>query len=507
MTTTRTNPDGPARPLRVAIVGAGFGGLATAIELKRHGVADFTVFERHEHVGGVWQANSYPGAACDVPSIIYQFSYAMNEDWKRRFGSQAEIRAYLDDVARRFGILDHVRFGTAVEGAAYDDDSGRWTVTLADGSSERFDVVACANGQLSRPKVPDVPGRETFAGAQFHSARWDHDVDLAGKRVAVVGSGASAVQIVPAIVDAAAHVTVIQRSANWIVNKYDWAPSRLEQVLLTRIPPLMQLYHLAMWWWFEARVPLIYRWIDPLRRLWEAHLRRGIRRKVGDPAKAAAVTPDYALGCNRVLLSSQWYPTIARDDVSVVASGVERVTESGLIAGDGTVVDADVIVWSTGFTPTEYLAPMRISGRDGRDLHRQWRDGPEAYLGLATPGFPNLFMVYGPNTGSLTNTIIFLLERQAAYIRQAVEHLRAADVASVEVREDVHRRFNERVQARLRKTVFTTGCPGWYATESGKVTQVWPGSHVAYARATARFRAEDYHQRPAVAAAREPVAG
>jgi cation diffusion facilitator CzcD-associated flavoprotein CzcO len=485
--------------VRVAIIGAGFGGLAAAIELKRSGIESFTVFERAGEVGGVWQANTYPGAACDVPSVIYQFSYALNDDWSRRFGTQEEIRAYLQRVSRETGIRSHIRFDAEVTEARFDAAGEVWRLTLADGEEAVADVLVCATGQLSRPKSPDVPGRESFTGAQFHSAEWDHDVPLRGKRVIVVGSGASAVQIVPAIVDEAAHLTVVQRSPNWVGRKRDWTPSRAERLAARRLPGFLRSYHNAMWWWFESRYPvLVPRRADPVRHLVEAYVRWTIRRDVGSRELAEILTPRYALGCNRVLLSNDWYRTLARDDVEVVPAAVEAMTPQGPVLTGGRRLEADVVVWCTGFTPTEYLAPMRVVAPDGREVRELWADGPEAYLGLTTPGLPNLFMVYGPNTGSLTNTIIYLLERQAAYIRQAVEHI-ARTGGAIELREEIHRAFNAELQRRLGTTVFTTGCPGWYTTESGKVTQVWAGSHVEYGRRTRRFDPTLYVRPPAAA--------
>jgi len=482
----------------IVIVGAGFGGLAAALELKRRGVHDFVILDRQSQVGGVWSANTYPGAACDVPSEIYSFSFALKRDWSRRFGTQPEIQAYLDAVARDGGLLPHLSLGTEVTGASWDEDAGRWTIRTGDGAELRPRMLVCATGQLSRPRIPELPGRESFAGPQFHSAEWDHDVDLRGKRVAVVGGGASAIQVVPAIADVAREVTLVQRSPMWIVPKYDWPTGLVERTIM-RLPGATRARHNFMWWKFESNAPLIWRRFDPVRRVVEARLRRLIRRKVGDPQLARALTPDYPFGCNRVLLSSRWYPTLARPDVRVVPSGVERVTGTGLVAADGTEIDADAVIWCTGFTPTEYLAPMEITGRDGVDLREHWADGPEAYLGISTPGFPNLFMVYGPNTGSLTNTIIFLLERQAAYIAQAVEHVQRTGCA-VDVRPEVHRAFVADLQEKLARTVFTAGCPGWYTTESGRVTTVWPGSHVAYARATRQFDPAAYDH----IAARDP---
>ena len=488
----------------VAIIGAGFGGLAVAVELKRAGIDTVTVFERGDAVGGVWRANTYPGAACDVPSEIYSFSFALKPDWSRRFGSRAEIQAYLERVADDYRLRPHLRFGSEVTALRWLEDSGRWRVELAGGEVAEFDAVVCATGQLSRPKIPALPGREHFGGMQFHSAEWDHATAVARKRVAVVGSGASAVQIVPAIADAAAHVTVIQRSPNWVVPKYDWPTSGLERAL-NRLPGVARARHNFMWWWFEKNYPIVLRSADPSRKLFEAKARWIIRRHLRDPELARAVTPTYPMGCNRILLSSDWYPTLARKDVDLLASGVARVTEDALITDDGRRVGADVVVWCTGFTPTEYLAPMRITGREARDLRAEWSAGPEAYLGITTPGFPNLFMSYGPNTGSLTNTIIFMLERQAAYIRQAVEHLGRASAGWIDVDSAVHRAYNEKLQRRLARTVFTAGCPGWYTTDDGKVTTVFPGSHVEYARLTRRFDPRAYEHGGAVRRDRPPV--
>jgi cation diffusion facilitator CzcD-associated flavoprotein CzcO len=415
----------------------------------------------------------------------------LKPDWSRRFGSQAEIQGYLERVADECGLRSHLQFGAEVTAMTWLEESAKWRVELAGGETADFDVVVCATGQLSRPKIPDVPGREDFQGAQFHSSEWEDDVALADKQVAVVGSGASAVQIVPVIADIARNVTVVQRSPNWVVPKYDWTTSRFERAL-NHLPGVARLRHIFMWWWFEKNYPIVLRTADPTRKLFEAKARWIIRRQLRDPELAEAVTPRYPMGCNRILLSSDWYPTLARDDVQLVPTGIERVTQDGLLTADGRRLRADVIVWCTGFTPTEYLAPMRVTGRDGRDLREEWRDGPEAYLGVAAPGFPNLFMSYGPNTGSLTNTIIFMLERQAAYIRQAVQWLADSDLAWLDVERDVHVAYNRRLQERLERTVFTAGCPGWYATADGKVTTVFPGSHVEYARLTRRFDPERF---------------
>lgn len=481
----------------IVIIGAGFGGLAAALELEEHGITSYTVLERADRVGGVWAANTYPGAQCDVPSVIYQFSKWLNDDWSQRFGNQEEIAAYLHKVAVESGVMQRVHLNTNVESAAYDEESCTWRITLASGETMTTDVLLCAPGQLSNPHIPDLPGRESFEGPQFHSAQWDHSIDYTGKHVAIVGGGASAIQVVPAIAGVASKVTVIQRSPMWVMNKRNWKPSLFEKTVLSKVPALMQAYHLGMWWWFESRYPITKRWADPARKVWMAERRAAIKRIVKDPQKVEALTPDYLLGCNRILLSSEWYPACARQDVDVIGAGVTEVTPNGLVTSTGEKVEPDIIVWCTGFTPTQYLAPIEIKGTGGLDIRDAWAEGPEAYLGLATTGFPNMFMSYGPNTGSLTNTIIYLLERQAHYTRQAIEYV-AAKGGALEIRPEVHHEFNAEVQNRLKQTVFASGCPGWYSTDSGKVTQVWVGSHVEYGRRTRRFDPSVYeHHTPA----------
>lgn len=476
----------------VVIIGAGFGGLSVALELKKAGIETFTILDRQDEVGGVWQANDYPGAACDVPSVIYQFSTHLKPNWSRRFGSQGEIRDYVREVSIEAGLRPHIRFGVEVVGARFDESTLKWTVTLADGEVLVADVVVGATGQLSQPKMPDVTDRSKFAGRQFHSAEWDHSVDLRGKRVVVVGGGASSIQVVPAIVDQADHVTVIQRSPSWVVSKYDWSPGLVERTL-SRIPTFQRAYHNLMWWWFEAKYPFVLRKLDGVRAVYERIWRKRMAALLKDSQKYLACVPDYRMGCARILLSNQWYQTLSRPDVSVIRSGVVGMTENGVKTSDGQLTEADVVIWCTGFAATEYLSPIAITGEDGRDLHEVWKDGPEAYLGISTPGFPNLFMSYGPNTGSLTNTITSMLEYQAGYIRQAIEHIARTGYAYA-VKQSVHDDFNDELSRRLQGTVFSTGCPGWYSTANGKVTTVWAGPHTEYRRRTKTFDPSVYEQ-------------
>lgn len=496
MKTSRNTRAGVRQRTSVAIVGSGFGGLAAAIELKRNGFTDIVVFERAGSVGGVWRDNSYPGAACDVPSSIYSYSYALKADWSSLFGKQAEIQTYLENVSDRFGITEHIRFDTEVTDAEFNDEAGTWVVSTATGDSITVDLLIMATGQLSRPKLPDVPGLDSFGGRSFHSALWEHDAELDGKKVVVVGSGASAVQIVPAIADVAADLTVVQRSPNWVMWKSRRRPGALQTALMNYVGPLRRLHHNLMFLAYESRFPLVTRAANPVRRLSQWWLIRNIKKNLTDPAEVKAAIPRYRLMCNRLLLSNDWYPTLGREDVHLVGSAVERVDETGVVTADGRHIEADVLVWCTGFKASEFLSPIAISGRGGVDLHAQWSEGAEAYLGMTAPNFPNLFMLFGPNTNSITNTIVFLLERQASYIRQALEYKEQKNLAWLEVSQSTHLQFQRWLDSKLKKTVFTDNCPGWYTNANGKVTAMWPASHLAYAKATRHFDPQRYASKP-----------
>ncbi|SPX87968.1 flavin-containing monooxygenase [Mycobacteroides abscessus] len=495
----RLSGNRPNRRISVAIVGCGFGGLAAAIELKRAGFEDITILERASAVGGVWRDNTYPGAACDVPSAIYSYSYALKPDWSALFGTQAEIQRYLADVAVEFGIEPMIRYNSEVASAAFDEASGKWTVVTVGGAEIIVDVLILATGQLSRPKMPDVPGLATFRGESFHSAEWNHDADLTGKKVVVVGSGASAIQVVPAIADRVKDLTVVQRSPNWVMWKSRRVPGPFQTALMRRFGWLRTLHHIMLFLAYESRYPLVTRSAEPIRRVSQWYLIWRLKRHVKDPAEVKAATPDYRLLCNRLLLSNDWYPTIGRDNVHLIGSAVDRVDECGVHTVDGRHIEADVIVWCTGFKASEFLTPIVVTGRGGTDLHQQWKpSGAAAYLGMTVPNFPNMFMLFGPNTNSITNTIVFLLERQSSYIRQAVEYKARHGVASLEVSEAAYQKFQGWLQEKLDRTVFTDNCPGWYTNDQGKVTAMWPASHVAYAKATWRFKRSEFNGHTAV---------
>ena len=485
-----------SRSVSAIVVGAGFGGVAAAINLKRNGVEDLVVLERGDRIGGTWRANTYPGLACDVPSHLYSYSFAPNPDWSHRYSQGAEIRDYLEATAHRFGIDRHIRFGAEVQRAEWDDDAGRWRVTLTGGEELEAEVFVTAVGQLNRPSIPDIQGLETFRGPLFHSAHWDHGVELAGKRVAVLGTGASAIQFVPAIADRVAHLEVFQRTAPWVIPKGDREyPDRVRE-RHRRHPLLMAAWRTGWRLWMESLVPLFTRrprrwaraYTAPYR--WLANVQRFVELR-GNPRLMRATKPAFAIGGKRILVTSDWYPTLRRPDVTLVTDRVKGVTEEGVVTADGTLHPADVIVLGTGFTATDFLAPMEITGRDGLALTEAWRDGAEAYYGISVPRFPNMFLLYGPNTNHGTGSMIEMLEFQARYVGEAAGLLVSGAAERLEVRQDVHDAFQAEIQERLRDTVWAT-TESWYVTASGRITNNWPGSQAEYRRRTAQVRLDDY---------------
>ncbi|MGB8650144.1 MAG: NAD(P)/FAD-dependent oxidoreductase [Mycobacteriales bacterium] len=479
--------------MSVAIIGAGFSGLGMAVQLKRAGITDLVVLERSDDVGGVWRDNTYPGAACDVPSHLYSFSFAPEGRWSKRFAEQPEIHAYLQRVARDHGVLPHVRFGTEVTRAEWDEDEHHWRLTTSTGQVHVADVVVAACGQLSRPAYPDVPGLQDFAGTTFHSARWDHGHDVSGRRVVVLGTGASAIQFVPEVARRAAHVTVLQRTAPYVLRKPDRDYGPRTKALLARHPVVLKADRLRTFVTNEAR-SLGFNTQPRLLKGHQLRFLRQLRKEIPDPELRARVTPTDPIGCKRILQSNDWFPALRRPNVSVVTEPVVRVRPEGVETADGVVHEADTLVLGTGFAATELLVPMEVVGLRGT-LREAWAQGAEAYLGSAVAGFPNLFLLYGPNTNLGHNSIILMLESQFRWIVQAVQLARHG--AAVEVRADVQERYNAWLQQRLKRTVFAGGCRSWYLTASGRNTQNWPGSTVEFRLRTRRLRREDLVVRPA----------
>lgn len=475
---------------RIAIIGAGFGGVAVAAELLKAGFTDIVLLEKADRIGGVWRDNTYPGCACDIPAPLYSYSFAPNPDWSRRYPPHHEILAYLQRCTSDLGVAPLVRLGAEVASAAWD--GSRWTITLTGGEALQADVLVPAVGQLSRPSVPALPGAECFAGVAVHTAHWSSGVPVEGRRVAVIGTGASAVQLVPRIAGPAAHITVFQRTAPWTVPKSDRRYSRLRKAAHRRMPALMRLSRGATWLLTLVFGAALHgnRTVNAAVRAYSWIQRR---RQVRDPELRAKVAPDGPLGCKRILFTSDWLPTLARPDVDLVTEKIVAITPGGIRTADGTGHPCDLIVYGTGFAATDFLVPIRVTGRDGVLLADRWREGAHAYLGIAVPGFPNMFLTYGPNTNTGNTSVIYFHEAQARWIAQAVRSVAAGD--DLEVRPDVAATYDSEMQSRLAGSVWSS-CHSWYRTATGRIVTNWPGSAAEYHHRTTTLTRSDFLDPP-----------
>ncbi|MFZ5846326.1 MAG: flavin-containing monooxygenase [Actinomycetota bacterium] len=482
---------------RVLVIGAGFGGLGLAIKLEEHGIGDFLVVERGSDVGGTWRDNTYPGAACDVPSQLYSFSFAPNPDWSRSFSPQPEIQAYLQRVAAKSSVMDRFRFDTTVEEATWDDEAHRWRVRTSAGTVTA-EVLVSAAGALSDPKMPDIAGIETFQGEVFHSARWNHDYDLTGKRVAVIGTGASAIQIVPEIAKQVAHLDVYQRTAPWVMPRRDRAYTPLERLAFHKVPGVQRLYRSAIYWGRETFVPAFTinpKIAAPAKKASLANISRGI----SDPELRAKVTPTFEIGCKRILISNDWYPALARDNVDLVTEGIDKVTGNAIVTRDGVEREIDALVVATGFHTTDLPIAEHITGRNGETLAAQWeREGMSAYKGATTHGFPNLFFIVGPNTGLGHSSMVFMIESQIAYVLDALRTMEARGITAAEPKPRAQERWNRDIQRRMKRTVWSAGgCSSWYLDAHGRNVTLWPRTTFKFRQLTRRFDVEQYDVRHA----------
>jgi cation diffusion facilitator CzcD-associated flavoprotein CzcO len=468
--------------LEVLIVGAGFGGIAAAIELRRHGFERIRILEQGPELGGTWFYNTYPGAACDVPSHLYSFSYAQRRDWSRLCSPQAEILAYLQGVAREHGVADLVEPDTHVTTCAWDEHTRRWTVETAGGRGYGADALVLATGQLHQPARPRIEGVGEFAGHSFHSAEWDHDYSLAGRRVAVLGTGASAVQFVPEIAPLTRRLTIFQRTGNWFLPRRNRRYPVPLRAAFEHLPGLQAFRRGFVFEYGESLTAMI-RHPRTAGKIGAARSAVFMRSQLRDPEIRRKVWPDYTFGCKRVLFSSSYLPTLQRSNVELATEPIERIVPEGLVTADGHVHEADCIIWATGFRTSDFMFGMEISGRDGLSLHDAWAGGPHAHLGMTVPGFPNMFVLYGPNTNTSGGSIIFYLETQSAYVRQALEQLRLRDAAALEVRADVEAASDRELQSRFAGTAWTE-CDSWYRDEHGRIVANWPGYMRQYAERT-----------------------
>ena len=482
---------------RILVVGTGFGGLGMGIALRKAGIESFTIFERAREVGGTWRDNHYPGCACDIPSHLYSFSFEPMPSWARTYGEQWQILEYLRHCADRYELRPHIRFDADIVGATWDEARGLWEIRTARGETARGRVLIAACGFLTRPALPDIRGRESFAGVTFHSSQWDHDFDLAGKRVAVIGTGASAIQFVPQIAPRVGKLYLFQRTPPWIVPKRDDAIAERTRKLFERAPVLQRLARWGQYVQQELRgLPFAVdkRLFKIGQRLAVAHL----ESQVSDPELRARLTPSYTMGCKRVLLSNDYYPALTRENVELVTDAIECIEPHAVVTRDGTRREVDALIYGTGFVAAEAPAPFPIRGRDGRDLTEVWHDGPHAYLGTLVSGFPNLFIIVGPNTGLGHNSMVLMIESQIAYILDAIKTMRREGLASLDVRPDAMAAYNERIHARLDRGVWADGCAPWYLTRSGKNTTLWPGFTFEFRWRTRKLELEDFDATPDV---------
>jgi cation diffusion facilitator CzcD-associated flavoprotein CzcO len=483
----------------VAIVGAGFGGLGMAIRLKQAGIEDFVLVERGEDVGGTWWANSYPGCQCDIPSNLYSFSFARNPDWSHAYPLRDQIHGYLRHCAERFGVLPHTHLGCELLDATWVADEQRWELETSGGSLAARVLIA-APGLLSEPWTPTIRGVDRFEGKAFHTARWDHGDDLAGKRVALIGSGATAVQVVPVIQPRVERLVLFQRTPPWVIPHMDHPVHPRMRELYRRFPLLQRLSRAGIYSLREAMVPGLTRdrrWL----KAQELNARLQLRRQVPDPELRKRLTPDYEIGCKRIVLSNDWYPAIQAPNVELVSAGVEELREHSIVGSDGVEREIDTLVFATGFKPAELPIATRIHGRQGASLAEAWRGSPEAYLGSTVSGFPNLLLLYGPNLNLGHNSIVYMLESQMNYAIGALETMRATGAAEFEVRAGAQAAYNQEIQDRLAGTVWNTGgCGSWYFDANGRNSIQWPGFTFEYRRRTRRFDAPAYRLAPAAAA-------
>ncbi|HXJ48630.1 MAG TPA: NAD(P)/FAD-dependent oxidoreductase [Candidatus Acidoferrum sp.] len=479
---------------RVAIIGSGFSGLGMAIRLKQSGREDFVIRERASDLGGTWRDNTYPGCQCDVESNLYSYSFAPSPTWSRTYAPQAEIWEYLRTCAERFGLGEHIRYQHEVQSAAWDESAARWRIETTRGPFSA-DVLVAAVGPLSEPSIPAIPGLDEFPGPHFHSAAWNHDVDLTGKRVAVIGTGASAIQLVPRIQPRVAQLHLFQRTPPWVLPHRDRPVRAAARALYRAVPGWQRLVRYGVYW---SRELFVRPFMKPSPNSLPERLARGhLEKQVADPGLRARLTPRYAIGCKRILISNDYYPAIQKSNVELVTDDIREVRGRRIVTADGNEREVDVIVLATGFRVTEMPFAQRVTGREGRRLADQWSGSPSAYRGTAVAGFPNLFFLLGPNTGLGHTSVLVMVEAQLRYVLGCLRHLERSGMASLEVRREAQDAFNADVQLRLRDTVWNAGgCRSWYLDPTGRNTTIWPGTTWPFVRRLRRFDPAAYRLYP-----------
>ncbi|MBP2453383.1 flavin-containing monooxygenase [Mycolicibacterium lutetiense] len=475
----------------VAIIGAGFAGIGAAIRLKAEGVTDFVIFERDSRVGGTWRDNTYPGAACDIPSRLYSYSFAANPDWSHTYSGSAEILGYIDGMVESSGIAPAIRFGHNVVGVSYDAEAGEWTVALEGREPVRARTVIVAAGPLSNASFPDIPGIDTYEGHKIHSARWDHDYDFADKRVAVIGTGASGVQIVPELVKTAKSVKVFQRTPGWVLPRINTPTSGWLKRLYRNLP-LSQSIMRNAWFWGHESVALGVVWDTPFTRLVEAVSSANLRLQVKDPWLRRQLTPDFSAGCKRLLMTSEYYPALQADNCKLVTWPIARLSPNGIRTVEGIEHQFDCIVFATGFDVCKTGTPFPVTGIEDRELAAEWSRGAYAYRSVAVSGYPNLYFTFGPNSGPGHSSALVYMEAQIDYIVEAISTLLQYDWKSLDVRPEAQNRYNEDIQRRLGSTTWNSGCQSWYLTEDGFNATMYPGFATQYVNQLKTLDLQDY---------------
>jgi cation diffusion facilitator CzcD-associated flavoprotein CzcO len=476
----------------IAIIGAGFAGIGMAIRLKEAGIHSFRIFERAGEIGGTWRDNTYPGAACDVPSHVYSFSFEANPQWSRIFAASGEIQDYLLRCVEKYGLRPHLELNTAVVAARFDEEAGLWALTTSDDETVRARVVVSGVGGLVDPAFPDIKGIQSFTGEIFHTARWDHDCDLGGKNVAVIGTGASAIQVIPAIAPEVGKLSVFQRTAAWVMPKRDRRIGERTQRLFARFPLAQRLVRWLLFWMSEAMGPMIILDSPRLSGIAERASLRYLRQCVSDPELREKLTPSFQFGCKRILISDDYWPTFERENVELVTAGIAEIHSRSIETKDGVEHPVDAIVLATGFALGLASAPFPVTGRGGRTLSEAWSEGAVAYKGMTVSGFPNWFILMGPNTGPGHTSVLVYTESQIAYVLQAIRKLVRGDVKYLDVRQEVQERYNAGLQRRMKYTAWTSGCNSWYLSEDGGNHALYPGFASEYCARIRRFRPSEY---------------
>jgi cation diffusion facilitator CzcD-associated flavoprotein CzcO len=487
-------------PLDVAIIGAGFAGIGTAIRLRQKGITNFAILERDERVGGTWRDNTYPGAACDIPSRLYSYRFAPNPSWSHTYSGSTEILRYIEKMTDRFGVRGHIRFRTNVTGLDYED--GLWTIHIGDQPAITARTVVIASGPLSNASFPAIKGIEKFRGHRIHSARWDHSYDFHGKRVAVIGTGASAVQIIPELVREAEFVNVFQRTPGWVLPRFDQRISRLAQQVYRQIPVTQSIARNA-WFWGHETVALGVVWNTPLTRAVELASKAHLRAQVRDPWLRRQLTPDFRAGCKRLLMTSDYYPALQKPNCKLITWPIVEISENGIRTAEGIEHQFDCIVFATGFDVSKTGAPVPVHGLFGRSLNDEWAHGAYAYKSVAVSGYPNLFLTFGPNSGPGHNSALVYMEAQIEYLTDAVRLLLTRNLKSIDVRSELQKQYNADIQRRLRATTWNSGCRSWYLTDDGFNATMFPGFGTQFVNQLRAVDLRDYVVEPARVIARK----